>query len=294
MIVLPIKGTEGILGVAVVASGDAGHFTPARVRLLTAIGDGLGGLLENARLYREITLKEELEERRNTFVSVASHEIRTPMAVIAGYSELLLNRDLSESVKQESLERIHRSSQSLAAIVDDMLNVSRIHSGKLAINLEPVAVSGLVAEVIASLAPIYPQHALVMEIDDKVPDVFVDSDKLNQILINLVDNALKYSPDGERVSVSARHEPENGLVVIAVSDEGMGIAQEDQEQLFEVFHRIRRPETTDIKGSGLGLYIVKEMLQILHGKIWLESAPEKGSTFYISLPTSTTGDTSKT
>lgn len=284
---LPIKAPGGTIGVAMVVSEELDHFHPERTQLLTAISDGLGVLMENARLYSEVTLRQELEERRDTFVSVASHELRTPMAVIAGYSELLLNKDLPETAKRESLERIHRNSQTLVAIVDDMLNISRIHSGKLSLNLEQVAVPELVVEVVASFTPIYPQHDLRIEIDEPVPMVLADSDKLNQILTNVVDNALKYSPGGGRVTISAEYESKEGRLVIAVADQGLGIALEDQEQLFEVFHRIRRPETADIRGSGLGLYIVKEMLDLMDGNIWLKSEQGKGSTFFISIPTET-------
>ena len=112
-----------------------------------------------------------------------------------------------------------------------------------------------------------------------------DRDKLVQVLVNLLSNAIKYSPKGGEVAVAARHELERGRVVVSVKDQGIGIAPEDQERLFTTFTRIRRPETEGVRGTGLGLYIVKGLVELMHGEIWLESELNKGSTFYIALPT---------
>ena len=285
MMALPVKTGHSILAIVVLISKHRYDFSPQLIARITSLGEGIGVLLENARLNHEVTFKEDLEQRRDTFVSVAFHEIRTPMAVIEGYSELLLNKTLPEHIKQESLERIHRNARSLSAIVDDMLNVSRIHSGKLTLDPKHVSLANLLAEVAASLEPIYVQHQIYIEIGAQVPPVFADVDKLNQILTNLVDNALKYSPDGGDITITATHDPKRDWVVVAIADEGLGIPPEDREGLFELFHRIRRPETAGIKGSGLGLYIVKEMLDLLNGEIWVESELGKGSTFFVSLPT---------
>ncbi len=282
---LPVKTGRTILGTVILTSDRLDYFAPALASRITSLVEGVGVLLENARLNSEITFKEELHKRRDTFVSVASHKIRTPMAVIEGHSELLLNKDLPDPVKQESLERIHRNPRSLAAIVEDMLDVSRIHSGKLSLNPDFVSLDDLLSDVAASLHPIYPQHQLAIGLDEETPPVFADADKLDQVLTNVVDNAFKYSPDGGTVRISSTHNAEDSRVVVAIADEGVGIASENQEQLFDVFHRIRSPETANIKGSGLGLYIVKEILDLLNGEIWVESELGLGATFRISLPT---------
>ena len=236
-------------------------------------------------LLRDVTQERDLDRRRDNFVSVASHELRTPMAVIAGYSELLLHRDLQEAVQQESLGRIHRSAQTLTAIVDDLLNVSRIHSGKLQLNPEPLDLRDVVEEVVNTIGPMSDRHEIVSDVTSDLPKVMADRDKLFQILTNLVDNAVKYSPGGGMVTVSGITQLEKARLLVAVADQGLGIAPEDHGQLFTTFNRIRRPETQGIRGSGLGLYIVKELVELLGGAVWVESELGKGSTFFIAIPT---------
>ena len=158
MVSLPIMASGRTLGVINVVSGEVNHFTPDRIRLLEAIGDGLGVLLENARLSEEITLNRELESRMSTFVSVASHQLRTPMTTIVGFTELLLQRKITEARRKEWLEHIYRDSQRLASIIDDLLNVSRIQSGKLAVNLENLPLQKALEEALSAIEPTTDRH----------------------------------------------------------------------------------------------------------------------------------------
>ena len=235
-------------------------------------------------LLRDITEERELERRRDSFVSVASHEIRTPLAVLKGFSELLLERSLPEAKRRDCLEPIQRSSHSLTTIVDELLNVSRIQSGELELNLEPLDLGEILQDVVATIKPITDKHDIVLNVNPDIPQVVADSDKLSQVLINLADNAVKYSPVGGQVTFSVVDESDKNRVVVAVADQGIGIAPEEQPHVFETFYRERKPETMGIRGSGLGLYIVGELMELMQGEVWLESQPGIGSTFFLSVP----------
>ena len=208
------------------------------------------------------------------------------MTSIVGFSELLLNRDPPESTRRQWLQYIYTESQRLAGIVDDLLNVSRIQSGRLAINLEHLRLRESVEGVLAAITSTSDLHEFQTEIPEGTPDIEADREKLSQVLINLVSNAVKYSPDGGVIKISAQSQSDRHRVVVGVSDQGIGISSEDQENLFTVFHRIHRPETEGIRGSGLGLYIVGELTKLMGGEVWLESGLGEGSTFFFSIPTS--------
>ena len=245
-----------------------------------APGHNMTGLLA-----RDITEQIELQERRNAFVSIASHELRTPMTTIMGFSELLLNDELPEASRREWAEKIHRNSKVLSAIVDDMLNVSRIQSGKLQLDLGHLELYSVVDEVVAVIRPETNVHEFQIEIPADTPLVVADREKLDQVLINLFTNAVKYSPEGGPITISARYEQEHDRVVVEVADKGIGIAPEDRVQLFSTFHRISRPETQDIRGTGLGLSIVNGLVRMMRGEVWVESSLDEGSRFSFSLPT---------
>ena len=237
---------------------------------------------------RDVTHEIDLQRRRNTFVSISSHELRTPMTTVVGFSELLLKRDLPDTTTREWIERIHQSGQILSAIVDDMLNVSRIQSGKLAVSLEHLQLDELVDETLAGIKSASDGHEFRVDIPPETPSVVADREKLSQVLINLLTNAAKYSPGGGLITVSARHEAERDRVLAEVADQGIGIAAEDQKQLFSTFYRIRRPETEKIKGTGLGLNIVKGLVEMMNGEVWVESELNKGTSFFFTIPTTRT------
>ena len=237
---------------------------------------------------RDVTYDIDLQRRRNTFVSIASHELRTPMTTVIGFSELLPKRDLPDPTTREWIERIHQSGQILSAIVDDMLNISRIQSGKLAVNLEDLQLDELVDETLAGIKSASDGHGFRVDIPSETPSVVADREKLSQVLINLLTNAAKYSPGGGLITVSARHEAERDRVLAEVADQGIGIAAEDLKQLFGTFYRIRRPETEKIKGTGLGLNIVKGLVEMMNGEVWVESELNKGTSFFFTIPTART------
>ena len=264
-------------------------FTGKELSLLDSIANTLGEAIERreaevekARASAMAAALREADRIKTNFMSIASHELRTPMTVLVGFTELLLNRDLPEEKQRDWLERIYRESKRLATIVDDLLNVSRIQSGQITVEQQKLKLLEVVREAVQLVSGVSEKHSLALDIPEDLPLVLGDRDKLTQVLINLLDNAIKYSPQGGKITVAARQETER--VVVSVSDQGIGIAPEDRERIFTTFTRIRRPEAGGVRGTGLGLYIVKALVELMGGEIWVESELDKGSTFFFSLP----------
>lgn len=241
--------------------------------------------LGTGALLRDVTKEREVDRMKTEFISIASHELRTPMTAIFGFAELLLMR--AKSLPEDQLKwvgTIHRESQRLSNIIEDLLNVSRIEAGRLSLNMSPVSVEPMAQDVMGQLGPLYPSHKLSLEIEPGIPDVLADGVKLQQVLYNLVDNALKYSPQGGPVTLSANVQKSSETVVISVRDCGLGIPESGIPKLFTRFQRIERPETTGTRGTGLGLYIAKSLVEMMKGRIRVDSTVGVGSTFSVSLP----------
>jgi len=234
--------------------------------------------LRSAMLVHDVSM-------RDTFVSVASHELRSPLTSVLGYTELLISKDPPEATRKQWLDHVRENSQKLTDMVDDLLDVTRIQSGRVIMKLEEVNLSEILKKCMAIAQESSSKHDFTSDIETDLPAVLVDRDKFGQIIGNLLNNAIKYSPSGGNISLAARSERQSHRVVISITDEGIGIGPEDRELLFTTFHRIQRPETRGIKGSGLGLYIAKEWTKAMGGEIWLKSELNKGSTFFIAVPT---------
>lgn len=235
-------------------------------------------------LLRDVTEEREYERRRDTFVSVASHELRTPMTTVMGFTELLLTGHPTPDRQRLWLGHIYDDSQRVIDIVDDLLDVSKIQSGKVNLDLQPFHIGTVLNDSMEKLSRISDIHSLEVEVPDALPFVFADESKMSQIVTNLITNAIKYSPRGGTVHVAAWHDTDNGQTVFSVSDQGMGIAEADQARLFNTFQRIHTKETERIRGTGLGLYIVKSLAESMGGTVWLRSEISKGSTFYVGFP----------
>ncbi|MEE9199658.1 MAG: ATP-binding protein, partial [Dehalococcoidia bacterium] len=247
--------------------------------ILSELGEKMAGLL-----LRDVTLEREDERHRDAFMSIASHELRIPLTSMLGFAELLLQRDPPRAVRKEWLSRIHGGTQRLIAIVDDLLSIARIQLGKLTLNIEEVSLADVVEEALALIKLGADSHSFLVDIPSDLPPVYADGARLRQVLLNLLDNAVKYSPEGGRITVSACYEPEHQRVVGSIADQGIGLSPEDQEGLFTTFHRVLRPEVERVRGTGLGLYIVKELVGSMKGEVWVESELGKGSAFSFSLP----------
>jgi signal transduction histidine kinase len=201
-----------------------------------------------------------------------------------GYTDLLKEKEPPAELRRLWVQRIAECNQLLSGIVDELLNVSRIQSGRTILKLEPVSTSELLRTLVSIHAPVTDMHRFVLNIREGTPDMLAEYGKIRQVLDNLVGNAIKYSPGGGTITVTAWYDGPQHRVTVSVADEGIGIGQEDRLSLFTTFHRIQRPETQGIPGTGLGLYIVKKWVEAMNGKVWLESELNKGSVFFVAIP----------
>jgi PAS domain S-box-containing protein len=236
--------------------------------------------------FRDVTQERGLEEMKADFVSTVSHELRTPLAAIYGAAMTLRRTELQLEPEQRDglLTVIADESERLARIVNDILWASRLDSGQLHISIQRCDPRELAHGVIEAMkAHIPPSIELRLEADGKLPEAEADPDKVRQVLVNLLDNAVKYSPDGGEVLVGLR--AGEGYVRFSVHDEGLGIPVPEQQRIFEKFYRLDPNLTRGVGGTGLGLYICRELIRRMGGRIWVESrrgAP--GSTFVFELP----------
>lgn len=232
---------------------------------------------------------KELDQLKSEFVSLATHQIRGPLAVIKGYASLMLEGDYGEVPKNlsEPIDTIYKSSQSLAVIVEDFLDVSRIEQGGMKYDFTDFDFAGLVKEVAGELKPNIEKNGLAISVSGCDAPVTVSGDrgKLKQVVGNLLDNSIKYTSKGS-IAVSLSVDASAGKVLLTIKDTGAGIRPETIPHLFKKFSRAEDASKNNILGTGLGLYVAKEMLKAHGGKIWAESEGEgKGSTFFVELKT---------
>jgi PAS domain S-box-containing protein len=244
--------------------------------------------------FRDLTSERALEELRQDLVATVSHELRTPLAAIYG-SALTLRRgdvQLEAELRDKLLEVIVDESERLAVIVNDLLLASQLDSGRLQLNIQRCDPKQLAETVVAAANTHLPETVdLRLETPAKLPAVEADPEQLRQVLANLVDNAVKYSPDGGPVELKLdEHE---GFLRFAVSDSGLGIPAAEQRRIFEKFYRVDPQMTGGIGGTGLGLYISRELVRRVDGKIWVESRAGRGSTFFVEIPLARSGKPTK-
>jgi two-component system phosphate regulon sensor histidine kinase PhoR len=235
--------------------------------------------------FRDLTDVRRLEELKASFIATASHELRTPLAAVYGAAQTLLRHDfaLDEGGRDRFVSLIADESERLGRIVNEILLASQLDAGRLDLDAEPFDASELVERVVEATRAYAPPGVHVEgRVPDDLPLVDADRDKVRQVLVNLVENAIKYSPDGGRVEVGVEPHEEN--VLFQVQDEGLGIPSEEQSMVFEKFYRVDPHMTRGVGGTGLGLYICNELVSRMGGHIWLESKAGEGSTFLFELP----------
>jgi signal transduction histidine kinase len=235
--------------------------------------------------FRDLTEERGIERLKSEFVATVSHELRTPLAAVYGAAMTLRRRDveLDDDHRGRLLAVIAGESDRLARIVDQVLAASRLDSGSFSLSVEHCDSWRLALEVVEAARAHAPAGvAIELGGGGDLPDVACDPDMLRQVLANLVENAVKYSPDGGRVIVSLR--PHERRVLFAVHDEGLGIPLRDQERIFEKFFRLDPNLTRGVGGTGLGLYICRELVRRMGGRIWVASSSGEGSTFFFELP----------
>lgn len=293
--VFPLIIREEVIGVLSISLGEIStDVSEYELDLMERLAGIIGIAIDNSLLYRSIQEANEklkqLDKLKDEFVSLASHELRTPMTVIKSYIWMLLEGKVGElSEKQKSyLERTYASTDRLINMVNDMLNISRIESGRLTIEPKALSMSSLIQEVVGEMQARAGEQQLSLVFaspQGEIPDVFADPDKIKQVLINLIGNSLKFTPQGGSITLIC--EQKDGYVTTHVKDTGKGIKSEDMDKLFRKFNMLGSNYLTKQtgQGTGLGLYLSKSLVELHKGRIWVTSEGEgKGTTFSFSLP----------
>jgi len=248
------------------------------------IFDNAGYRVNTVANIRDITRAREAEELKSTLLSVISHELKTPVALIKGYAGTLRREDANwdgETLSQ-SLEIIEEEADRLNQLIDNLLEASRIQAGGLKLRFGYVKLDRLARKVAGEFRTQSTRHTIVEDFPEELPSVLGDEERLRQVVGNLLSNALKYSPNGGTITVGGRADA--GEVRLFVSDQGIGIASDEQPKIFEHFYRVDNASTRKTQGAGLGLYLVKAVVEAHGGHVWVESALGKGSAFNVTLP----------
>ncbi|MDD5032106.1 MAG: ATP-binding protein [Patescibacteria group bacterium] len=309
-ILVPLNVKDKTIGLMALGTKESGDmYNNEDLKVLKVVSAQAAIAIENALLYEEtlnftVKLKKEvakatedlklaneelkkLDEAKSDFISIASHQLRTPLTVIKGYISMMLEGNFGEltATGRDSLEKVYESGERLIQLVENLLNISRIESGRLQFNYGILSLEAIVDSVVEELADPVKKKGLRLDYkkpDKPLPKIKIDGEKIRQVVMNLVDNAVKYTKKGS-ITVSLKKAKEN--IQFCVSDSGMGIDKGDLPNLFKKFSRGEGTSTTHTEGTGLGLYVAKKMVMAHGGKIWAESKGKgKGSKFYFELP----------
>ncbi|MFH1169776.1 MAG: ATP-binding protein [Chloroflexota bacterium] len=285
---VPLTVVGESIGVIGVATGDSRQFTPRDIELLTAIGREISIAVRNAQLYEEASSARalrELDTMRTEFLANVSHELRTPLAVIKGSASSLLQPDVDfdQQTWRDFLQSIDKDADRLGRLVEELLMMSRLDAGALEVRKERHSLGTVVDSVKDSLHQLAARHRLTINMPDDLPPVMVDEGRIGEVLTNLVENAVKYSAEGTRITVEAS--PNCTEVIVSVADEGTGIPPELHQKVFDRFYQVENHNGGNRRGTGLGLSICRGILEAHGGRIWVESQAGKGARFSFSLPT---------
>lgn len=287
---LPLCKGQRRLGVLLLSFPQPHVFSLEEKRILSMFARQCAAAMENAQITIALRAayerQKELDQLKDQFIMTASHELRTPLTAVQGYIELLsqFNDELSAETRTEFIEKAHRGCDELALMVGNIMDASRLQIEAERVHLVPVELASSVRHVVEILEAVTTreQRPVNLAISPGL-SVMADELRLRQILLNLVSNALKYSPPGTTIQIQALQG--QGLVKVSVRDYGLGVPPEDQQRLFERFVRLERDINSPVRGAGLGLYITKRLVEAMGGRLWVESSgiPGEGSTFSFTL-----------
>jgi signal transduction histidine kinase len=288
VLALPMQQHDKLVGVIYVFRyTDGGGFSDRDLHVLDVFARQAAGALQQARATAEmLDEKTRLEDMQHTFVSIVSHELQTPVAIIKSYAATLAREDAVWS--PETIQRVSHNIEDecdrLTRLITDLLDLSRIQSGRVAMRVGSVDLPQIAAEIVDQLAPRAPNHSLRLSFPRQFPIVRGDADQLRRALFNLVQNAIKYSPNGGEVLIVGELAPPSH-VLIRVIDQGIGVDPRERERIFERFHRSDTRLSRTTAGVGLGLYITRSIVEGHGGRIWADSpGMGRGSVFTIQLP----------
>lgn len=306
----PVSSKDGPYGLIIMGNESAlSVLTEGDEEIVSILATQLGQSIENAKLFeqtfrshqelerrvtertKELTaaLEEikQISKRKSEFVSAVSHELRTPLTSIKGYASILATGKLGEipPAAKERIEKIHLHSDELTNLINNMLDISRIESGRVEMKLLPQDIAEIIAKTVDLLAPQMKEKQIqcTTRLPKALKTALIDTTQIERAFINLISNAIKYSPEGAKITVSAEETADN-FIRVDVADTGYGIPQADLGKIFQEFYRVDTAITKGIKGTGLGLSLVKYIIEAHKGKIWVNSKENSGSTFSFTLP----------
>lgn len=301
----PLRVGEKIIGALNLESRETGKFDEDDMRLISTLAGNLAVLIERAQLFNELSTArtklqqraealekanarlKELDRLKSQFLASMSHELRTPLNSILGFSEVLLDGLVGEvpNEQRDCLNNIHSSGKHLLALINDVLDLSKIEAGRMELELSTFAVSELILEVQATTLPLIEKKSqtLHVEAEENLPPLTADRIRIRQVLLNLLSNAYKFTPTGGEITLLCRSTDSAGML-FSVKDTGIGIKPENQEVIFEEFRQIEEKSLQEVSGTGLGLAISKRLIAMHGGNIWVESEYGHGSTFSFLIP----------
>jgi signal transduction histidine kinase len=233
-------------------------------------------------LVRDITEETRGEKMKSEMLAAVSHEIRTPVTAITGFVEFMQNNKVSEAQQQEYLQIIHREMSRMSELMNDFLDLQRLQSSMQEYSFTEADIAELIRESAGLYEMVMNKHTLKMQVPDTLPLIHVDAVRMVRVFSNLISNAIKYSPEGGTITIGARSTKRN--IFIWVQDEGIGIPPQSQAKIFNRFYRVNDGDRRIAGGLGLGLALVKEIVEAHDGRVWVESKEEQGSTFFVELP----------
>lgn len=317
---LEIFKTESFLTVPIVAKDEAIGFilmgndssytkvTEGDVELLFVLASQIGTAIENAMLYTELfnshqdlerrvkertaelaKLNEELKrlnKAKSNFVSAVSHELRTPLTSIKGYASILMTGKLGEvtPAQKERLEKIDKHSNNLTHLINNLLDIARIESGRVQMAIRETSLKEILDSAMDIINPQAREKGIPLKLNNKAKTdkIMADQSQLERVFLNLLSNAIKFTPEKGKITVSV--EDKDGFIEFGIEDSGIGIPRQDLEKVFEEFFRSENAQSQGVKGTGLGLSLVKQIVEAHKGKIWVESELGKGTKFSFTIP----------
>ena len=241
-------------------------------------------------VHQDVTALKEAERLKDDFIGIAAHELRTPLAALKGYAQMLTRQSVLGNGQEladwqsEAVEAIDIATSRLVELTDDLLDVTRLQGGRLELHSEPADLVALLQRVISRLRVTTDKHTLALSATPEHIVVTIDRQRIEQVMANLINNAIKYSPDGGNIEITACEEATSHQALISICDHGIGIPREQQGRMFGRFERGENARKREIKGTGLGLYLCRELVERHGGRIWFESTEGQGSTFSVLLP----------
>lgn len=294
VLVSPLTTSGTPTGVMLASNIRKGSFDDGDLRFTTLLGSRIASVIESSRARqteRQLVQRlREADQTKSEFVSMLAHELKGPMTTIKGFGDILERQwgQLSDGRRTSTLQIMSKEIGRLSRLVTDLLDLSRMEAGTLRYDIEPTSLQEIIDTILNVHPSVRSQHEIVNQVAEDLPDVLADDDRIRQVLLNLLTNATRHSPEGTNVTLTASTIETNGepFALVSVSDQGIGISDEDRDRVFNKFAMLPKPGWIK-KGTGLGLYITRGIVEAHGGRLWVESEPGKGSTFFFTLQVAT-------